>query len=108
MSHAMHVLNTVTVPYGQQMGTDSGKGTGSEGTGDYTRFAVVYDHMQKILYWRSSINQNLQRLRLADVRFEEGCRNTYLSFHDNELPFFNDAAASMRPVSGSLTRKFAV
>ena len=82
---AVHVLNTVTVPMGLQLGTDSGKHSG-EGSGvrrsssepwalkeglakclvqqcskDHTQWGVLYDHIQKIIYWRSSVNHNLQR-----------------------------------------------
>ncbi|OLQ01890.1 Ribonucleoside-diphosphate reductase large subunit [Symbiodinium microadriaticum] len=60
---AVHVLNTVTVPMGLQLGTDSGKHSG-EGSGDHTQWGVIYDHVQKSIYWRSSSNHNLQRSRI--------------------------------------------
>merc|ERR1712217_638827 len=61
----VHVLNTVTVPMGSQIGTDSGEG---EGLGDHTQWAVVYDHLNGTIYWRTEVNQNLQRLQLADAQ----------------------------------------
>ena len=58
MMQAVHVLNTITVPMGAQMGTDSGAG---EGQGDHTLFGVIYDHANSTMYFRSVTNQNLQR-----------------------------------------------
>ena len=52
----------VTVPMGDQMGTDSGAG---EGAGDHTMWGVVYDHKNVTVYFRTETNQNLQRLRLV-------------------------------------------
>ena len=63
---AVHVLNTVTVPMGDQFGTDSGAKSG-EGKGDHTLYGVVYDHLGKQLYWRTTSNQNLQKLDLMQA-----------------------------------------
>ena len=43
------MLNTITVPMGTQMGTDSGAG---EGQGDHTQFGVVYDHLNATMYFQ--------------------------------------------------------
>jgi len=93
---AVHVLNTVTVPMGLQLGTDSGKHSG-EGSGDHTQWGVIYDHVQKSIYWRSSVNHNLQRLQLKDLLTSGGKR----SFNADaaSLPWFNDAAAAFQPLS---------
>merc|ERR1712232_27811 len=53
MMQAVHTLNTITVPMGDQIGTDSGKG---EGLGDHTQWGVVYDHKKRTIYWRSQAN----------------------------------------------------
>jgi len=92
---AAHVLNTVTVPMGLQMGTDSGKHSG-EGSGDHTQWGVIYDHRQKTLYWRSCLNHNLQRLQLKDV-LVGGKRS--LNADAGNLPWFNDAASAFEPMS---------
>ena len=94
IQQAVHVLNSVTVPPGEQMGTDSSKG---EGAGDHTMFGVVYDHKQSIVYWRTESNQNLQRLRLVDAHLSRGSPPGSLAFGygKNELPFFNDAASAI-------------
>jgi penicillin V acylase-like amidase (Ntn superfamily) len=63
---AVHVLNTITVPMGNQFGTDSGAKSG-EGSGDHTLYGVVYDHLGKKLYWRTTNNQNLQKLDLLEA-----------------------------------------
>jgi penicillin V acylase-like amidase (Ntn superfamily) len=94
IQQAVHVLNSVTVPPGKQMGTDSSKG---EGKSDHTMFGVVYDHKQAIVYWRTESNQNLQRLRLVDAHLSLGSPPGSLAFGygKNELPFFNDAASAI-------------
>ena len=92
VQHALHVLNTITVPMGAQMGTDSGFG---EGQADHTHYAHVYDHKNSVLYWRTQSNQQLQRVRLSDV-----LRNSSPPFSlplINDLPFFNDAAKAFGP-----------
>jgi len=86
VQHALHVLNTITVPMGHQMGTDSGFG---EGAADHTHYAHVYDHKQAVLYWRHESNLQLQRVRLADVL---GSTTPLTLQMFNSLPFFHDAA----------------
>jgi len=91
---AVHTLNTITVPMGSQIGTDSGKG---EGEGDHTQWAVIYDHKNATLYWRSEANQNLQRLRLADAKLTTGMKEQVLRVESPRLPWFNDAAVAFQP-----------
>ncbi len=43
-------MNTVSVPQGDQYGTDSGEASG-EGDGDHTQWGVVRDHLDPALYW---------------------------------------------------------
>jgi penicillin V acylase-like amidase (Ntn superfamily) len=93
LMQAVHVLNSITVPPGMQMGTDSSKG---EGAGDHTKFAAVYDHLQRIVYWRTETNQNLQRLRLEDAKLQTNNTVGTLSFEKNNLSFFNDASSSIK------------
>jgi penicillin V acylase-like amidase (Ntn superfamily) len=81
---ALHVLNTITVPMGLQQGTDSGFG---EGAADHTHYAHIYDHKQRILYWRHESNLQLERVRLADVLHSEKSLDMF-----NALPFYHDAA----------------
>lgn len=90
----VHVLNTVTVPMGSQMGTDSGKG---EGLGDHTQYAVIYDSKNQIIYWRTQVNQNLQRLRLEDAGLEVGGQEQVIAAQSPKLPWFNDASGSLSP-----------
>lgn len=94
MMQAVHVLNSVTVPMGNQMGTDSSKG---EGAGDHTKFGVVYDHPNRTLYWRTEINQNLQRLRLADVHLDNVSAPAFMPFASTALPWFSDATPAFFP-----------
>lgn len=90
----VHVLNTVTVPMGSQIGTDSGPG---EGLGDHTQYAVIYDSKNQIIYWRTQVNQNLQRLRLQDAGLGKGGQQQIIATQSPVLPWFNDAAASLLP-----------
>ena len=94
MMQAVHVLNAITVPMGNQMGTDSSKG---EGAGDHTKFGVVYDHLNRTIYWRTETNQNLQRLRLADADLTNSSAAAFLPFA-NSLPWFSDAASAFSPL----------
>merc|ERR1712147_569887 len=64
MEHALHVLNSITVPMGQQMGTDSGFG---EGLADHTHWAHIYDRKAAILYWRTQYNLQLQRFVVSEA-----------------------------------------
>ena len=89
IEQALHVLNTVTVPMGLQMGTDSGFG---EGEADHTHYGHLYDHKQSVLYWRHETNLQLQRARLADLDLAEGAAPRSLSYRAPALPWFNDAA----------------
>jgi penicillin V acylase-like amidase (Ntn superfamily) len=89
VQHALHVLNTITVPMGLQMGTDSGFG---EGEADHTHYANIYDHKNATLYWRQFRNLNLQRVTLSEMELSEGSAPKVLSLSSNGLPWFNDAA----------------
>lgn len=86
---AAHTLNTVTVPMGQQMGTD--------GSGDHTQFGSVYDHKNHIIYWRTEVNHNFQRLRLEDANIGSDGTATYLPIYSEKLPWFHDAADQLGP-----------
>ena len=86
VQHALHVLNTITVPMGLQMGTDSGFG---EGNADHTHYGHIYDHKNKILYWRHESNLQLERVKLTDVLKND--QPLSLPMY-NDLPFFNDAS----------------
>jgi len=94
----VHVLNTVTVPMGSQMGTDSGKG---EGRGDHTQYAIIYDSKNQIIYWRTQVNQNLQHLRLADAGLEKDGKEQVIAAQSPTLPWFNDVAGSLSPRSAA-------
>ena len=53
---------------------------------------VVYDHLEKIYYFRTEDNQNLQRIRLQAswTRFTRGKLDMV-----EKLPFFHDAASAV-------------
>lgn len=92
----VHVLNTVTVPMGDQIGTDSGPG---EGLGDHTQFGVIYDSKNATIYWRTDVNQNLQRLRLEDAGLATGGKEQVIAAMSPKLPWFSDAAGALSPTS---------
>ena len=94
LMHAVHVLNSVTVPPGLQMGTDSGPG---EGSGDHTLWGVIYDHTNATLYFRHATNQNMQRVRLSDLPLDKGSPVMQLPMGaQNGLAYVGEAAASFR------------
>mmetsp|Transcript_79746 Transcript_79746/g.227619 ORF Transcript_79746/g.227619 Transcript_79746/m.227619 type:complete len:367 (+) Transcript_79746:71-1171(+) len=92
VQQAVHLLNSVTIPAGEIMGTDSGAG---EGAGDHTIFGLVYDHgageAEPALYWRSYHSQSLQRVRLSDM---DTLDKRYLSIA-NELDWYMDVSNEM-------------
>jgi penicillin V acylase-like amidase (Ntn superfamily) len=91
---AAHVLATVTVPPGDQMGTDSGAG---EGEGDHTLWGVLYDLTNARLYLRTADNQNLQRFDLADLDLRPGAPPVSLSLgRGNGLPWAHNATGSLK------------
>ena len=144
---AVHVLNTVTVPPGSQMGTDSGPG---EGQGDHTMWGVICarhgrrlelllaaaltvtkararpcistrgsltrclssfpahpsptppradDHRNASIYFREQQNQNLQRVRLADLQLGPGSAIVTLPMGPtNQLAWWSDAVPSFHKV----------
>merc|ERR1712150_94303 len=85
MMQAVHALNTITVPMGLQMGTDTGDG---EGNTDHTQYALIYDHKQRYVYWRTAVNQNLQRLRLQDCKLTKGSMLQKIALFNPSLPWF--------------------
>ena len=93
ISQAASLLNTVTIPPGKQMGTDSS--LSGEGLGDHTLYGAIYDHANRTVYWRTQNNMNLARLRLADAGLAAGTKTATLSFSANPLPWFADAAAAL-------------
>jgi len=98
MMQAVHALNVITVPMGLQMGTDSGDGSG-EGQADHTQYGVIYDHKNRTIYWRSAVNQNLQRLRLKDCGLEEGSKATIVHMFDPSLPWFSSVQPPSSPTA---------
>merc|ERR1712217_368168 len=101
MMQAVHTLNTITVPMGLQIGTDSGDGSG-EGKADNTQYGVIYDHKNLTIYWRSAVNQNLQRLRLEDCGLAQGSTVQIVNMFEPVLPWFNDAAKALKPSGQSV------
>merc|ERR1712217_709591 len=92
VEQALHVLNSVTVPMGQQMGTDSGFG---EGLADHTHWGHIYDHKAATLYWRTQTNLQLQRVQLPDSIVGPKSVAKTLSY-TNSLPWFNDATHAFK------------
>lgn len=45
------VLNVVTVPMGEQYGTDTGESSGEGGGADHTMWGIIRDHSNPSLYW---------------------------------------------------------
>jgi len=102
MEQALHVLNTVTVPMGQQMGTDSGFG---EGLADHTHWGHVYDHKAAVLYWRTQGNLQLQRVELTDALVGMKAVPKSLAYV-NTLPWYNDATHAFGNAATVLTPTF--
>jgi choloylglycine hydrolase len=65
------VLNTVTVPMGEQYGTDSGE-TSGEGNNDHSQWGLVRDHSNAVIYWRDAANPTFRRVSLKEALASSG------------------------------------
>jgi choloylglycine hydrolase len=65
------VLNVITVPMGQQYGTDTGESSGEGSNPDHSVWGVIRDHSTPALFWRDSGNPTFRRLLLRDMDFSE-------------------------------------
>lgn len=45
------MLNSVTVPMGEQYGTDTGDGSGEGNAADHTNYGLIRDHFEPAFYW---------------------------------------------------------
>ncbi len=93
-SLAAQCLNVVTVPMGDQFGTDSGTSSG-EGEGDHTIFGLVRDHVTPTLYWRDAYNPTFRRIRLQDLDFTEGAPKKSIVLESSASEFFIDVLHEM-------------
>lgn len=90
------VLNSVTVPMGEQYGTDTGDGSGEGSAADHTMWALVRDHYNKILYWRDATNPSFRRLRFSDIDFSVGVGQQMLLLEDGD--YFIDVSHALKPL----------
>lgn len=88
LMQAVHTINSVSGPTNAPL-------FGLEGA--QTQWAAVYDQKNGALYWRSYGNQNLQRVRLADMDIGEGGVETQLLVNSSTLPWFTDAKSLFQP-----------
>lgn len=93
IAQALAVMNTISLPMGVQLGTDSDPGDG----GDYTMWGAIYDHREATILWRTARNPLLQRLRLSDLQLETGRKVMHFAMDDVTLPWFSDASPFLRP-----------
>uniref|UniRef100_A0A7S3NMN0 Choloylglycine hydrolase/NAAA C-terminal domain-containing protein n=1 Tax=Aureoumbra lagunensis TaxID=44058 RepID=A0A7S3NMN0_9STRA len=98
IAQAIHVLNSITVPMGNQYGTESGKG---EGAGDHTLYATIYDRLNLILYFRTERNQNFQKIdlpsllqRAESLHSRETLTMPIVSNDYSTFPFYNDVTSA--------------
>lgn len=88
-SLSAQVLNTVTVPQGEQYGTDTGENSGEGSSNDHTVFGLIRDHLNPTLYWRDNTNPTFRRLRVADIS------GKFQQLMLESGPYFIDMAAEM-------------
>merc|ERR1711924_565248 len=83
---AFHTLNSVSVPFGAPF------------FGGYkTQWSAVYDHKNRTFYWRSHSNQDIQRIRLADMNIGPGGTEKHLLVNSSQLQWLNDASSLFEP-----------
>ena len=88
VAQVLHVLNTISVPPGTQAGKDMDAASDDH----RTQFAVIYDHKNGAIYWRSVLNQNLARLQFSDVNISVGAKQQILLVESSKLKWFQDAS----------------
>lgn len=66
------VLNVVTVPYGNQYGTDTGEASGEGSNPDHTMWGLIRDHSTPALYWRDAGNPTFRGIKLSEIDFSVG------------------------------------
>ena len=88
------MLNTVSVPMGEQIGTDAAVDSEDDGklAGHRSLWAVVRDHANATLYWRTEGNPSLRRARLADFDVSPGAKRRVIPLDLEGGDFFIDAA----------------
>ncbi len=96
VAQAFTLMATVSTPAGAQRGQDW--------VGEHTVAGLVREHRDPSLYWRTSSNQLVQRLRLAELALDQGGARRLLPLTAGaapELPWFHDARAALRPMPRS-------
>jgi len=91
VSQAVAVLNTITVPMGEQYGTDSGNGGGHSGegrSGDHTLWGVVRDHGNQSIYYRTANNPSLRKVDVGAFDLNRGAIPVVINLDDG--PWFHD------------------
>lgn len=91
---AVHVLNSVTVPMGDQFGTDTGKSSGESDSGDHTQWALIYDHDNTEIYWREMSNQNWRKASLKKADLAKGSPSITLKLDANDSPWYQDETST--------------
>jgi penicillin V acylase-like amidase (Ntn superfamily) len=87
------VLNSVSVPEGDQYGTDSSDNGGSEGSGDHTCWGIIRCHSDPAIYWRDATNPTFRRIRLKDLDLSVKTKRSMLKLEDG--PYFIDMSAQL-------------
>lgn len=93
VAQALAVMNTVTVPMGVRIGTDSRPGEGSVAT----YWGAIYNHRDPTVYWRTAENPLLRRLRLKDLNLDESNDVLHLPLDEKKLKWFSDATSELEP-----------
>ena len=73
---------------------DNEESVGTVGMGDFNA-TISIPNLEKIYYFRTEDNQNLQRIRLQDAQLDAGATRGKLDMVENKLPFFHDAASAV-------------
>lgn len=90
VAQCLAAMDTVSTPAGLQRDTDW--------VGELTVAGFVRDHRDPTIFWRTYRNQQLQRLRLADLDLRVGSQRVYLSLAEpTGLPWFHDARGALHP-----------
>lgn len=94
ISLTAQVLNVITVPMGQQYGTDTGESSGEGSEPDHSVWGVIRDHATPALYWRDAGNPTFRRLSVKDMDFSEKAERKAIKLEEGA--FFIDIKDQMK------------
>lgn len=85
-------LDTISVPMGEQYGTDTGEASGEGSLADHTNWGIIRDHHNAVLYWRDALNPSFRYLKLSDIDWSKGRKSVIMEKGPFAIDMLNSLA----------------